>query len=209
MNTRSLLPIAIALAVGIAIGIGFKPGFFEAESPQEQARYTPVHSDRMDSPASAPTRMPRPDAPASSKPVPARSSGAPDAEAAWHAESEAPRDRFASSALVDAERAGAGYRDEPFGPDEASLPFPLAVDETGAAADYAEYSDGPVRRDPTEPDDRRTGDERGENEPKQDFDAEACFPAFSACRKDTDCCGSSVCRSRPGTISGYFECTAS
>ncbi len=207
MNSRSLLPAAFALLVGISIGVVFKPDFFAAGLRQEPARSTPARSARPDSFGSAPAAMLEPDSPASSRPELARSSQAPSAEAARQDESESSQDGFAFGARLDAENGRAVYRDDTFGPDEASLVFPTAVDEAGAAADYAEYGDGPLRRDATRPTDRPGSDERGANEPDQEFEADACLPPFSACRKDSDCCGSSVCRSRPGTISGYFECT--
>jgi hypothetical protein len=94
------------------------------------------------------------------------------------------------------------YGDESLEPSEQSVRFPTDVDEDGAADDYARFEDGPILSDdpsalnaadsPTVPD---------------VIEAESCAPAFSACRMDTDCCGDAVCRARPGTISGSFECT--
>jgi len=209
VNSRSLLPLAIALAVGIAIGFVFKPDFLESVSSQEPARSTFENSDRSDSGATAPIEIDRPDPPTRSKSERARTSVVPSTEVARQGEDEAPRDGFAPRTRVAERNAGAAHRDESFGPDVASLPFPPAIDGTRAAADYAEWGDGPLRRNATGPEDRHAGHERGTDKPEQELGTDACFPAFSACRRDTDCCGSSVCRSRPGTISGYFECTAS
>ena len=103
------------------------------------------------------------------------------------------------------------YRDDTFGPDEPGLPFPHEVDGDGAYEDFQLYRDGPVSRSGSV--DLEAGaDPLSEPEPtkrERALEAEGCFAPFSSCRIDTDCCGTSVCRSAPGTISGSFECTPS
>ena len=79
-----------------------------------------------------------------------------------------------------------------------------AVDEDGAAEDFEQFGDGPVVR--TEAGDREA-DPEAPPEREEELAVESCSSAFSPCRQDSDCCGASVCRSRPGTISGHFECT--
>ncbi len=68
--------------------------------------------------------------------------------------------------------------------------------------DFEAYNDGPVIYvEGTDP------DPEGKAEPLEEGDT--CLLLGSpGCRKDRDCCGSLVCRSRPGTISGFWECTA-
>ncbi len=69
--------------------------------------------------------------------------------------------------------------------------------------DFEAYGDGPVTHpqgaNPTDPD-------REEKAGPQDED-DTCLPLGSpGCRRDRDCCGPLVCRSQPGTISGFWEC---
>ena len=99
------------------------------------------------------------------------------------------------------------YHDDTFGPDEPGLPYPEFVDEDGARDDFERYGDGPVSQSRPEVEDGTTTASGTLVDTDEGFE-ESCLPAFSACRRDTDCCGVSVCRSRPGTISGFFECTA-
>jgi hypothetical protein len=75
-------------------------------------------------------------------------------------------------------------------------------DEEAARLDFDRFGDGPVVRREEAEDPRSAVDEA---EPE----ANLCLPAYSSCRRDIDCCGASVCRSRVGSISGHFECTAS
>jgi hypothetical protein len=96
------------------------------------------------------------------------------------------------------------YRDDTFGPDEPSLAFPQIVDEDGAADDFERYGDGPIVRSEA---DNLAADTRAASDRERELGDEGCLRAFSPCRQDSDCCGASVCRSRPGTISGHFECT--
>ena len=97
----------------------------------------------------------------------------------------------------------------PGGTDE-STHLSLVVDERSAEEDYARFGDGPVASRP-QAHLNATGsdasDDVSDRSPSDNAKTESCLPAFSACRTDTDCCGRSVCRSRPGTISGSFECT--
>jgi hypothetical protein len=85
-------------------------------------------------------------------------------------------------------------------PDESLPPEP--VDEAGAAEDYARFEDGPVPRNSNG--DRGSGASGNHHSNEE---REACFAAYASCRRDRDCCGTSVCRSRPGSISGHFLCT--
>jgi hypothetical protein len=99
------------------------------------------------------------------------------------------------------------YHDDTFGPDEPGLPYPEFVDEDGARDDFERYGDGPISQSRPEVEGGTTTASGTLEDTDEGFE-ESCLPAFSACRRDTDCCGVSVCRSRPGTISGFFECTA-
>jgi len=87
------------------------------------------------------------------------------------------------------------------------LPFSQFVDEEGAADDFERYGDGPVSRGWPEAEGRGATESRPWEDSDGEPEAEGCVPLFSSCRRDSDCCTASVCRSRVGTISGSFECT--
>ena len=176
----------VALLVGIGIGV-----FLREDPPEPQRPEVPV---RAGSRATHPDTVDESASESSTTATRREEARAPTALAADDSRpSEPGRERV--------------YRDETFEPAEPGLPYPQFVDETGADDDYERYGDGPVSAGSPESEDReatenRLREDRGESE------AESCLPPFSSCRRDSDCCGASVCRSRPGTISGSFECTA-
>ncbi len=209
MNSRSLVLAAVALLVGIRIGVLLQSDPPEARPAGAPARSAsqPQDSEAIDESASewtantklsAATEAMRAEAPVlgtmATTTSPCDCSVTPQADRSF-------RDLRAGEALQERE-----YRDEAFAPDEPGLLFPIRVDEDGAAEDFERFGDGPVSRSMPEAEDRPTED-RATEDLDVEPEAEACLPPFSGCRQDVDCCGTSVCRSRPGTISGHFECT--
>ena len=100
-------------------------------------------------------------------------------------------------------------------PESRAVQHSPPVYEEGAAEDYAMFNDGPVRRndaaveDPSETDDDPSALSEDARETRtEESEFEGCLPAFTrGCQRDTDCCGASVCRSEPGSISGNTHCT--
>jgi hypothetical protein len=196
VKSRSLYPVVIALALGFAAGVAFDPSVFGDDgSKSEQSPSASAFAVEGSGTADIPSRT-----------------SADRTRATGAFRTDTASNEFALSDSDEEEDPDTAYRDDTLDaddPDEFLPPDRVAVAESGAAADYAEYEDGPVRRDPLELEDESGNDDPEADGLDEELEAERCLPAYSTCRKDTDCCGFSVCRSRPGTISGYFECTAS
>lgn len=192
----------VMLLVGVGIGLLLQD-VPEPQSPGAplQAGQGAAHSGEVHEPASA--RMASPGARFTTAVERGKQLAAP--RATTRVGTRSPIDL----ALVDSRRGeprAPEYLDDTFGPDEPGLPYPEFVAEDGAREDFERYGDGPVPQSRTEAAADTTTASRtlGTDEGFE----QSCQPAFSPCRRDIDCCGSAVCRSRPGTISGFFECTA-
>lgn len=205
MSFRSLVLAAVALVIGIGIGV-----FLGGDPPKATPAAVPTRvasSDESSQAIGESTSKPIANTKRSADSEPMRAEApvsrtlaavAPPRGASTLQVDRTPRDPRAGEALQERE-----YRDDTFGPDEPGLPFPVPIDEDGAKADFERFGDGPVSREVAEEEDQDRVTEDLDAEPEAEF----CLPAFSGCRQDIDCCGTSVCRSRPGTISGHFECT--
>ncbi|MBC8188435.1 MAG: hypothetical protein H8E78_09570 [Proteobacteria bacterium] len=200
MGLRPRMLAAVMLVVGIGIGLSRRGG----PPPQPDRVRTAAAAAPSGTATNGESRpegvLPRESPRRSDSPVPA----SPSRDPAGREDR-----RFAESSLEAREERI--DRDDSFGPNEPGLPFPQEVDSDGGAEDYERYRDGPVAR--SKPGDAgtdagpQTEQESALTKRERALEAQGCFPPFSPCRMDTDCCGFSVCRSRPGTISGNFECT--
>jgi hypothetical protein len=200
---RSLLFAAAALLVGINIGFFLQSKPPEVKPPGAPGPVSgPVASGAIVESASK--RLPNGTPSAATEER--RAHTAPvTATAARSDGSETPHaSRSLTSLRADDGSKQREYRDDTFGPDEPGLPLYLPIDEEGAAEDFERFGDGPVRRSMPEVEGRPAGEQATE---ELDVEPEGCLAPLSRCRQDVDCCGTSVCRSRPGAISGHFECT--
>ncbi len=93
---------------------------------------------------------------------------------------------------------------EPFIEPDETDPWVEQIEEVDAQQraldrreDFLAFGDGPVTRD------------RSVQVALSARDAQAeCLPlGASGCRRDLDCCGARVCRTRAGQIAGFMECT--
>ncbi len=211
MNSRSLVLAAVALLVGIGIGVLLRKDPPEAPSPgaPEQTISSARNSDAVDESASERAANSKGSSTTADRREEAWGSSAPAARKPPRGGSGTPQ---GEPSRVDSRpreaRQERVYRDETFGPEEPGLPLPLFVDEEGADDDFERYGDGPVSPAWHEAEDRGATESRPGEDIGGESGVEGCLPLFSSCRSDSDCCSGSVCRSRPGTISGSFECTA-
>lgn len=208
MNSRSLVLVAVALLVGIGIGVLLRSDPPEAKPVGAPARSDPrpEYSEAIDESASEWTANTELIAAAEALQAEAPVSGPLSITTSARGGSAMPQaDRSFTDPSVGEALREREYRDETFGPDEPGVRFPTRIDEGGAAADFERFGDGPVSRSVPEAEDRAAED-RGIEDLDVEFEA-GCLPPFSGCQQDVECCGTSVCRSRPGTISGHFECT--
>lgn len=189
MNSRSLILVAIALIVGIAVGV------IASEI---------LHDDGTTSPqAGSDSRSNQPGR------VGASASRSPDPAWVHVAPTIAQAETLESNGLVTTRNPQRGDRDGSAEPDEPGLPDASeSVDEEGAAEDFERFGDGPVSTYSFESVDREATDRSPSTDLEGNRDAESCLAPLSRCRRDADCCGASICRSRPGTISGHFICIA-
>ena len=202
MKSPSLVLAAVTLLVGISIGVllpGAPPP--EAQSPGERERVNP---GARDSHAVDDSEF---ECAANSKASQATATGREEERAALVlAATNPPRAEFPLGDFRESRQDRVDL-DAALGPDEPGLPFPQFVDEEGAADDFERYGDGPVSRGWPEAEGRGAAESRPWQDANGESEAEGCVPLFSSCRRDSDCCVASVCRSRVGTISGSFECT--
>ncbi len=204
MNSRSLALATVTLLVGVGIGLLLK----DAPEPQSpgappQAGQGAAHSREVHESASALMASPGAGFTTASKREKTRALavGRPAPGVG-----DTPQIDIALADSRRGEPRQPEYHDDTFGPDEPGLPYPEFVDEDGARDDFERYGDGPVPQSRSEvAEDTTTASRTLDTD--EGFE-QSCQPAFSPCRRDVDCCGSAVCRSRPGTISGFFECTA-
>ncbi len=201
MNSRSLVLAAATLLIGIGIGSWLQrdPGRVRPTGASLQ-----TDSGALESASAAPAANPGARSTAGAK---ATKPGALAALRPPRVAGRTPRAELRYDDRPAGPRRQAESRDDSFGSDELGLPIPEFVDEDGAADDFERYGDGPVSRSRREAEVGAETASRAMEDESPAFEAETCRPAFSPCGRDADCCGASVCRSRPGTISGYFECT--
>jgi hypothetical protein len=63
--------------------------------------------------------------------------------------------------------------------------------------DFEAFGDGPVARDPV-----------ATRAPSDETASDDCLPlGAQGCRRDVDCCGVEVCRTRAGEIAGFLQCS--
>ena len=202
MKSPALVLAAVALLVGIGIGVLLPQAQElppEAQLPGERERTNFSARDLHAVDESAAERA------ANSKASPAAVTGCEEEQAALVlAATNPPRAELPLGDFREPRQARVDL-DAALGPDEPGRPSSQFVDEEGAADDFERYGDGPVSRGWPEAEGRGATESR----PWEDTEGEAegCVPLFSSCRRDSDCCVASVCRSRVGTISGSFECT--
>jgi hypothetical protein len=200
MSIRSLVQIAVALCAGIMIGV-----FFSETSPENVIASPGAQSDLS---ADQSNRIVKESAFESTvaKLVPAHTRFTPTSE---REETLAPREQAAQQ-LVDRWDSPGIDRDETTERADRRLAYSAPIEEESAAADFERFHDGPVSAPSPEREeaDRDTMKNASSTDSERKREIEGCVAPFSRCRQDVDCCGASVCRSGPGTISGHFVCTA-
>ena len=199
MRIRSLLQMAVVLCLGITIGVFFPETSPEngIASPGAQSDLRAEQSNRsMKESAFDSTVAPlvRPHvrfAPTSIR------------------EETLPSRKQAARQLVNPWDSPGTDGDETVGRADHRLAYSAPIEEESAAEDFERFHDGPVsaasrKRDEAESD---TTKNASSTDSERKREVESCAAPFFRCRQDVDCCGASVCRSRPGTISGHFVCT--
>ncbi len=192
MNSRSLILLAIALVAGIAIGLIASEPLRDATTTSPQGVADPS-SNQPERVGATPSRSPAP-------------VGIHVAPTIAQAET---LEMSAGANTPNPQRGDWDDRDGSAEPDELALPdAALSLYEEGAAEDFERFGDGPASTYSSESIDRETTEHGPSTDLEGNRDAESCLAPSSRCRRDADCCGASICRSRPGTISGHFICIA-
>lgn len=200
MRIRSLVQMAVALCVGITIGVflpeispenGIASPGAQSDLRAQQSNQT-VKESGFDSTMTTLVRPQVRFTPTSERveTLPSRGRAAQQRGDPW------------DSPGID--------RDETAGRADRRLAYSASVEKESAAEDFERFHDGPVsaasrKREEAESDTLKNA---SSTDSERESEIESCVAPFSRCRQDVDCCGASVCRSRPGTISGHFVCTA-
>ena len=198
----------VALVIGIVIGAFLQPAP-DASWPEASDRSTP-EAGRLEGIDESKAATSTSSSMAQGEHEGARAGRPPPSGTSSRRGVAVPAEKLASSeSRLREPDPGNGYYDETFPPDEPARVVPAPVDEDGAASDYALYGDGPALRRGVDLEGSRAYDLQPDATPDEGVETESCLPPLTAgCKRDSDCCGTSLCRSRPGTISGHFECSA-
>lgn len=198
VNLRSVIFMILALNVGVWMGMWVQRHVLTQEfsSVSAEISSSAERSDVADQPVS----------------VAGVHDDADHVVAHTRAEVDGAREDPAPSFVDGFDRDANGIRDRPAPVSIDSEFIESQVARAEARADFEKFGDGPVARTPSEVERLDDSNERSHKKAAEDEqveqDGKSCLGPGMACRRDTDCCGASVCRSRPGTISGHFECTA-
>jgi hypothetical protein len=200
MRIRSLVQIAVAFCVGISIGV-----FFPETSPENGIASPGAQSDLSAEQSNRTMKESAFDSPVATLLRP-RARSTPTLER----EEMLPSRGRTAQQLVDSWDSPGIDRDETAGRAGRRLDYSAPIEEEGAAEDFERFHDGPVSAASKKREEAESGTMKNASSTdlERKREIESCVASFSRCRQDVDCCGASVCRSRPGTISGHFVCTA-